>query len=199
MKRSLSFIAALAAALTLGVGQAPAQADVRLEKYYAVSQYGDSLEGWFWIDEIDGIIGCPRCGHLIDLGKSRQLDPSLEKTFQHNLMAGLNLMSNAHATADPVAANKLRQEALNAFTVSARVLGTASVRPGVVGYYDPDKRLVVRTNDAWLAAADQDLADGIMLLKRALVEPVPVPWRERALAEFTEAFNEIAKKRAIGS
>lgn len=198
MKRSMGFVAAmLAAALSAVVIQAPAQAAPKPEKYYAVGHVGDTLAKWFWIDEIDGVIGCERCFWLVDLGYSVQPPLEIEKAFQEQLMAGMGKMSEAHVQRDPGAADRLRQEALVSFTSAARTLGSIGVRPGVVGYYDELKRAVVPASRAWLSAADQDLADGIGLLQRSLTDPSPQPWIDAALGEFTEAYQEIAGKKAI--
>ncbi len=198
MKRFTGFAATiLAAVVATTLVQAPAQAVPRLEKYYVISQVGDKLQKWFWIDQIDGIIGCERCFWEIDLGTSVSLPAAVDKAFHEQLTAGLAKMSDAHIQRDPAAAAKLQQEAMSAFSSAARSLGSASVRPGVVGYYDELKQTTVPAHRAWLAAADQDLSDGLTLLQRSFAEPDPHPWRAAALREFTKAYAEIAAKRAL--
>jgi hypothetical protein len=200
VRRFAIVLAALVAAVLGGLATAsPAQAAPKLEGYMAVSPYGDKFPGWFWIDEMEGIIGCPKCLHWFDFNKSEVLHPEQEAGLNGGIVAGLGTLSQAHVATDPRTRARLRAEALAQFTAATRALGRAGLRPGPVGYYDPAKDATVETGAAWLAAADEDIADGIGLLQRALAEPDPTPWVEAAAAQFDEAFQEISTKKAIGS
>jgi hypothetical protein len=196
MKRRLAAVAAFAAAAVVLALPAPAQAGPQQERYVAVSSSASSLIGWFWIDRIDGIIGCNQCIWRIDVKTSHELSADNEKLFQASLMNGLGKLSSAKV-ADPRTAAVLKAQALTEFQAGARALGTAQAGVGVVGYYNVDTRQTTVVERAWLSAADQDLADGFTALQRAASDPSPNPWIIAAQREFDEAYAEIAGKVAI--
>lgn len=198
MKRSQGILAGLALVATLLVAPAPAQAGLPQEKYAIMNASGNGLLGWFWVDELQGIIGCAKCVWMIDLGKSAQLTPDNEKLFQSALATGLGKLSDARV-ADARTAAVLRRQATDSFQTAARALGTARARVGTVGHYNTETHVKTPSAQAWLAAAEQDLADGLTLLQVAAAEPDPVPWVTAAMAQFDEAFKEIAGKQAVGS
>ncbi|WP_155372815.1 hypothetical protein [Catellatospora vulcania] len=198
MKRSTGFLAGLALVATLFVAPSPAQAGLPQEKYATMNASGLGLLGWFWVDQIQGIIGCAKCVWMIDLGKSAQLTPDNEKLFQSALATGLSKLSDARV-ADPRTAEVLRRQATDSFQTAARALGTARARVGTVGHFNTETRVKTPSPQPWLAAADQDLVDGLTLLQAAAGEPVPVPWVTAAMAQFDEAFKEISTKQVIGS
>lgn len=200
MKRIAIVLAALVATALGGLAAAtPAQADPpRLEGYVAITPYGDKLQVWYWIDQMEGIIGCPKCLHWFDFKKSEELHVEQEIALNGGITAGLGALSEAHVATDPRTRDRLRAEALAHFTAASRALGRASLSAGPVGYYDPAKDATVETGSEWLAAADQDVVDGIALLQEALARPGQVPWLEAAVAQFDEAFQEISTKKAIG-
>lgn len=195
MKRILAVMAAAATATAVLVLPAPAQAAPVQERYITVSPAGSQL-GWFWIDQLEGIIGCAKCAWLIDLKKSHELTAADEKLFQSTLMGGLGKLSAAKV-ADPRTAAVLRAQALADFQAGARALGTARVSVGVVGYYDPDTGRTTAVERPWLAAADQDLADGFANLQAAAVDPSPLPWIQAAQKEFDKAYAEISAKAVL--
>lgn len=199
MRRTLAVMVSALTAAVLGL-PGTAHAGPVQERYVVVhASSGSTYTGWFWLEEMEGIIGCEQCSWLLDLIKSKQL-PELDETiFQQNLIAGLTKLSEAKVADDPRTAETLRQQAMDRFTEAARALGSAGVRVGVVGFYDPAKRAKISAPRAWLAAADQDLADGFTLLQRSFSEPVPLPWITAALAQFDEAYLELSQKKAIGS
>ena len=68
---------------------------------------------------------------------------------------------------------------------------------GFVGYLDLATGKDVATQTAWLAAADQDLADGMNLLQRSFGSSDSAALVRQATAQFDEAFKEIDQKVAI--
>jgi hypothetical protein len=194
-------VATLLVALLGGLAiAAPAQAGPpQREGYLAITAYGDKFPGWFWIDEMEGIIGCPQCLHWFDFYKSQELRVEQEAVFTGGVIAGLDLLGQARAATNPRLQEALRAEALGQFSAAARELGSTTLRAGPVGYYDPDRDATVATGSSWLAAANQDVVDGITLLQRSFEGPTPDPWIVAAVAQFDEAFEEIATKQAIGA
>lgn len=194
MRRILAAVAVLATGVL--ALPSPAQAAPRQEQYAAVSSTGDLLK-WFWIDRIDGIIGCAQCVWRIDLNKSHELPAAAEKLFQSSLMTGLSKLSDAKVATDPRTAAALKSQALASLQAGARALGSTRVGVGVVGYYNTETGVTTVADRAWLSAADQDLADGFTDLQIAATDPQPNPWIVMALHEFDEAYAEIAAKAAI--
>ena len=194
--RRLTIVLATLVAMTLGglATATPAQADppkLEVEGYVAITPYGDKFEIWYWIDQMEGIIGCIKCLHWFDFKKTEELHVEQEIELNGGITAGLGKLSEAHVATDPRTRDRLRAEALAHFTAASRALGRASLEAGPVGYYDPEKDATVETGSEWLAAADQDIVDGITLLQRSAVEA--------AVVQFDEAFQEISTKKAIGA
>ena len=197
----LAFLALLAGTLGGFVVASPAQAgpgDLHVEQYIAITPYGEKLHYWFWIDEMEGIIGCPKCLHWFDFDKSEQLRVEQELGFSDGVMTGLEQLGRANAATDPRTRSAWRAGALGHFTAAARALRDARLRSGPVGYYDPDRDVTVATESRWLSAADQDIVDGISLLQQSFEGPTPQPWIEAAVVQFDEAFQEISTKQSIG-
>ncbi len=196
MRRIAIVLATLTAATFGGLAiAAPAQAAPKAEQYVAITSYGDQLRGWFWIDQLEGIIGCPKCVHWFDFGASRVLTVDQEKAVKGGIMAGLGQLSEASVTTDPRTRDRLRVDALAQFTSAARALGGLGLRSGPVGYYDPDNRTTVAADTPWLAAADKDIVNGIQALQRSFAEPEPEPWITTSAAAFDKAFAEISSKQ----
>lgn len=198
MKRFAIIAATLAAAVLAGLGvAAPAQATPNQERYVAITSMGDQLRGWFWVDQIDGIIGCPRCVHWLDFRAERKLTPQQEVAVKGGIMAGLGQLSEATVAPDARTRDQLRADALAQFSSAARALGGLGLRAGPVGYYNPDKGVTVTTGAAWLNAADQDIVDGIGLLQSSFGTTRPQGLVASAVAEFDQAFAQISAKKAL--
>jgi hypothetical protein len=196
--RRFAIVVATVAAVTLGglAVAAPAQAEPKAEEYVMVASGGDVLRQWFWIDQLEGIIGCIKCRHWFDV-KAQVEQPGLEAVIKGDLMAGLGHLSAATVAGDDRTRARLRAEALARFAHAARALGGSTLSPGPVGYYDPDKGVTVVTGTAWLAAADQDLVDGVTLLQRVAGDPSPDPWKQAAMEQFDQALAQISAKKVI--
>jgi hypothetical protein len=197
--RRLAIAMTLAATMLGGLIIAtPAQAAPRAEQYVAIANRGDVLRGWFWVDQIEGIIGCAKCVHWFDLKISEVVKPEQEAAINTEVIAGLTALSQASVATDPRTAAKLRADALAQFTTAARNLGATTAAAGDVGYFDPDKGVTVVAAAPWLSAADKDIVGGLTLLQRSFTDPEPAPWRQRAAQQFDKAFKEISTKQAIG-
>lgn len=195
MRRFAIVVATLAAAVLGGLAvTGPAQAAPPREQYVVMS-HGDVLHQWFWVDQLEGIIGCAKCVHWFDfrVGEVR-VD---ETAIKGGILGGLGQLSEASVAGDPRVAERLRADALAQFTAAARELGRNELMAGPVGYYDPDKGVAVVAPTEWLASADQDIVDGIGLLQRSFTDPEPSPWRTAAMRQFDKAFKQIAIKKAF--
>jgi hypothetical protein len=197
MRRFASVIIALATSAAVFGLTAPAHAGPVAERYVAAYN-GHALTDWFWVDQIEGIIGCAKCGWLIDHQATVVLDPDQELAFQSGVMGGLYDLSQAKVATDPRTQAAWRARAQSEFTGAAKALGKATARVGVVGYYDPDKGAKIALYRSWLSATDQDIADGLTLFQRAIMDPEPAPWFQAGMAQFDQAYAEISAKRAIG-
>ncbi len=198
--RRKAIVAVLLGVMLGGLAAAPAQADPpKAEGYIMITPYGHRFQGWFWIDQIDGIIGCAKCLHWLQLKPQEELRVEQAAALDRGIMAGLGLLSDASITTDPRRKAALRSDALTQFTSAARALGRTGVTAGPVGWYDPDKDDTWVADAPWLTAAAQDVADGLGLIQSVLVsgDPSPDPWRQAAI-QFDEAYGEIAGKKAIG-
>jgi hypothetical protein len=191
MRRSRVLAAALVAVALGGtVAATPAQAAPKVEGFVAISAYGHHSAGWFWIDEMEGIIGCVKCLHWFDFEFTHVLRPAEEAGINAEIMTALGRLGQARV-ADPRTAERLRAEALDHVTGAARHLGDAGVRAGAVGYYDPDRDATVETGSAWLRAATGEVAAALTALRD------PAGGRA-ALAHLDRAYEAIATKRVAG-
>ena len=113
------------------------------------------------------------------------------------IMGGLGQLSEATVAADPRTQARLRADALARFTSVTRALDGTALNPGVVGYYDPYKGVIVATNMAWLASTVQDIVDGVGLLQRSLSDPLRHPSIQAAIRQFDKAFAQISSKKVL--
>lgn len=195
MKHLVGMVATLAT-LMIVLGHArPAQA-APVREYYVAVNLSETLQHWYWIDEVDGIIGCPRCVWLVDLETTVVLPSAQKLAVLRGIMSGLKMLSDASVAETAELAAALRSEAQVQFELAARALGTAGLRTGVIGFFDPSTGAKVTSYRSWLAAADQDIADGIALFQRALVTgPDPQPWFTAGMAKFDQAYAKLRSKR----
>ena len=192
MRRLVAALAIVGATLVGGLAVAsPAQA-APVKEHYSISVYGsNNLDYWYWIDQLEGIIGCPKCSYLF------KLQPEENPHWQGGLMEGLNQLSEASVARDERTAAALRARALDSFTGAARGLDGATLRPGLASAFDPDTGREFRIDAPWLDAAQADIAAGMDALQHSFDEPAPLPWRQLAARKFDKAFTEIATKKAI--
>jgi hypothetical protein len=171
----------------------PAQAGGPAKEHYALwQQFGPSYEYWYWIDEIEGIIGCPKCFYLLQF-----VEPEENPHWQGGLMEGLNQLSEASVAADEGTAAALQARALESFTEAARGLDGATLLPGVASAFDPDSGREFAIDAPWLDAAQADIAEGMAARQRSLDDPQPEPWKQYAARKFNEAFTELSTKKAL--
>jgi hypothetical protein len=117
------------------------------------------LDYWFWVDEMEGIIGCPKC---ILLSSS---SPRRTRTWQGGVMEGLNQLSEASVAPDERTKAALQARALESFTGAARALDGSALKPGPASAFDPDKGRAFAIDAPWLDAAQADISEGISLLQ----------------------------------
>ncbi|MBB5868761.1 hypothetical protein F4553_002140 [Allocatelliglobosispora scoriae] len=198
MKSLRACVAALAIA-TLGVlasPAAPAQAypSPGIECYTIIDSNGNPQIHCIAVgalQEIDWCKGCPWAISFKD-------DIVFPETFDIDVIQGVENLSLAAAAADPRVAARFHDAAIADFASAARGLGKQTASPGPVGVYDTAHRKFVADNQSWLAAAGQDLADGLALLQKSFGSRDSAALVKAATAEFDEAFKEISGKQVIG-
>jgi hypothetical protein len=189
---------ALAALLVAGMAlvaapAAPASASPHLECYTIYDKWGLKhfhcvvVGAW---EEIDWCKGCP---WIIDIREQIVLPE-----FDEQILNAVDLLSQAAYAGDPRTAAALHDQAIAQFTSAAQSLKGTPVTAGFVGYLDVNTGKDVATRTDWLAAASQDLADGMTLLERSFGSSDPAALVRQATAQFDEAFQEIDQKVAIG-
>jgi hypothetical protein len=194
MKRFMAAVAIIAAtAVGALVVATPAQAGPARE-HYSISVYGsDSIDYWYWIDELEGIIGCPKCYYRLKFTYSPEENPH----WQGGVMEGLNLLSEARVAADERTKAALQARALESFTAAARALAGGTLRPGPASAFDPASGREFAIDAPWLDAAQVDIAAGLDALQHSFEDPSPLPWKQLAARRFDQAFTEIATKKAF--
>jgi hypothetical protein len=193
MKRFVAAVAIVTAAVVGGlVVASPAQAGPAKEHYAIITADGPAYDHWFWIDEMEGLIGCNHC--YLFLNFSYEEHPQ----WQGGLMDGLDQLSEASVAADERTKAALQAQALESFTGAARALDGTALKPGPASAFDPDKGRAFAIDAPWLDAAQADISEGISLLQAGFCDPKdPQPWARRAMEKFNKAFTEIATKKAI--
>ena len=194
MKRFVAAVAIVTATVVGGlVVASPAQAGPAKEHYAMVVKDGPAYDQWFYVDEMDKIIGCAKCFLLFYFAPAEE-----HPEWQGGLMQGLDQLSQASVAGDERTAEALRARALESFTGAARVLDGAALRPGPASAFDPDSGRTFAIDAPWLDAAQADISAGISLLQAGFCDPKdPQPWARKAMEKFTKAFTEIATKKAI--
>jgi len=179
--------------LTRAVQAQPAEP---VREYYTTVGPRGLVQEWFWVDRELGIIGCPKCTWLIDHEATVVLSPTQELAVKGGIMSGLKLLSDAKVAETPELEAVLRSEVQVQLAAAARALGGATLRTGMIGYFNPDTGAKIRSYQSWLAEAHQDIADGIALFQRGLAaEPWPSPWFEAGMAKLDQAYAKLYTKR----
>jgi hypothetical protein len=197
--RLLTVAAATAVAGMLGALVAPispAQAAPYQEGYAFVDRSGVGQTGYVYIDGTEIVI-CPQCYRWI--GVVADLPPESVYQINKGLLTGLQGLGKAASTKDPVLSQRYRDEALQAFIAAASGASRGTLRPGQVGYYDAARGVTVPQDLNWLAAAAQDLVDGVTVLQESPTLPLPPPRAALAMAQFDEAYGELVAHRPIGT
>lgn len=189
---------ALAALVVAGLAlvaapAAPASASPQLECYTIVDKWGQEHTRCIVVGAWEEIRYCKGCPWIIDIREQIVLPE-----FDDQILGAVDLLSQAAYAGDPRTAAALHDQAIAQFTNAARTLKGTPVTAGFVGYLDLATGKDVATQTAWLAAANQDLADGVALLERSFGSSDPAALVRQATAQFDEAFQEIDQKTAIG-
>ena len=193
----------LAAAATLVVGllvitPTAAQAKPVPERYAVVDRSGMGQYGYVDIDGVVLVI-CARCYLALGVVVVDQPDPVV-KQINAAIFVGLQDLGAAATSTLPAVQARYRAAALNSFASAASLAGRGGVRAGQVGIFDSGRGVVVPEALPWLAAATQDIVDGIGVLVESPTLPLPPPRAvaDAAMAQFDEAYQEMAAKAAIG-
>ena len=193
-KLRLALAALVMAGIALVAAPAvPASASPQLECYTVIDNWG--YKHWHCIvvgawEEYDWCKGCP---WIIDIREQIVLPE-----FDDQILDAVDLLSQAASAGDPRTAAALHDEAIAQFTSAAKSLRGTPVTAGFVGVFDVAAGKDVATRTAWLAAASQDLADGITLLERSFGSSDSAALVRLATAQFDEAFQELDQKQAVG-
>jgi hypothetical protein len=193
MKRFVAAVAIVTAGVVGGlVVASPAQAGPAQEHYAIITADGPAYDHWFWIDEMEGLIGCNHCYLFLNFYYEEH------PQWQGDLMEGLNWLSEASVAPDERTEAALQARALESFTGAARALDGSALKPGPASAFDPDKGRTFAIDAPWLDAAQADISEGISLLQASFCDPNdPQPWARKAMDKFNQAFTEIATKKAI--
>jgi hypothetical protein len=196
------FVAVAAVAALLGGVLAPgaAQADPPGSEGYAfVDKTGFGSFDYVDINGVPVLI-CPKCYWWLDITHGKVLPQDLEARFKAAVLAGVQNLGRAHTARDPRQAQRYADAALANFSTAAGILGEDAPALGQVGYFDAERGVTVPRAEEWLAAAGQDLVDGLGLLQQVAGDPSPDPWIVgAATAQFEEAYQELSGKKAIGA
>lgn len=172
---------------------APAAASPTLECYTVVDENGQLQFHCFPVGALEEIRFCKHCPWIIDIREQIVLPE-----FDEQILTAVDLLSQAAYAGDPRTSAALHDRAIAQFTTAARALRGTPVSAGFVGYFDVDARRDVATQTVWLAAAVQDIADGLTLLERSFGSSDAAALVTQATAKFDEAYKEIDQKVAIG-
>lgn len=134
---------------------------------------------------------CPDWGFSLD----HLVNPA-DRWYVEDLVGGLGLLEQA--ALNPRRAEQLRAAAQEEFLSAARRLGETETRLGQAGSIDWELNVIRPDADPWLVAAGTDVGNGLTLMQQALAEPDPEPFLAAAMAEFEEAYQELAQQQPIG-
>ncbi|WP_027346905.1 hypothetical protein [Hamadaea tsunoensis] len=193
-KLRLALAALVVAGAALAVAPAsPAAASPSIECYTIVDDYGQVHYHCYVVGALEEICFCKTCPWIVDIREQIVLPE-----FDEQILTAVDLLSQAAYAADPRTGAALHDRAVAQFTAAAQSLKGTPVTAGFVGYHDITTGKDVATRTAWLAAASQDLADGVTLLEKSFGSGDSAALVRAATAQFDEAFQEINQKAAIG-
>ncbi len=134
---------------------------------------------------------CPQCGLEFLWRHDRYIHPEVARRFNEQVAYGLNALGNAGIATDPARRDRLKADALNAFTDAARTSASFQVSLESAGVGDP-ARVAYRPRPdlPWLAASGADVAVGIEMVKRS------GPSREAA-AQFDKAYKKFSEQQVV--
>ncbi len=196
IRRLLLAAASVAVGLLL-VTPTAAQAKPVAQPYALVDRAGIGQAGYVDIDGVQIVI-CAKCYVWIGEVVVDQPDPVVKQVNQA-LFAGLQDLGYAAASTDPAVQTRYRNAALSAFSTAATLTGRGGLRTGQVGYFDAGRGVTVAQNLPWLAAAAQDIVDGVGIVAESPTLPLPPPRAAAAMAQFDEAYQELATEKPIGN
>jgi hypothetical protein len=194
--RRLLVVAATAAVGLLLITPTAAQAQPVPERYAVVDRGGIGQYGQV---DIDGVVLtiCAKCywyyQFIVD-----QPDPQIVNQIDQSIFYGLQDLGFAASSSLPAVQSRYRTAALNAFARAASLAGRGGLRVGQVGIVDAGRGVLNPEPSPWLAAAAQDIADGIGVLVESPTLPLPPPRAALAMAQFDEAYAEMSAKAPIG-
>jgi hypothetical protein len=148
----------------------------------------------------DKYLECWMCGfsflHRYDPVIRAEVDASIGE----QVTKGLSKLGEAQLTQDEAVRARLRTEALDAFTASARHGTGSTMKLRSAGIANPEKNTFVPSTYPWLIAAGEDVADGVTLLQRSFSDPANAArLQSLAVAQFDEAYQELSEQVATGS
>jgi hypothetical protein len=137
-------------------------------------------------------------GLLVEHGEDPVIPRDLAELVDQHLVQGTSKLSEAAQTTDPARSASLRTDALTTFVSAARAAGGSRLFVRRAGWIDPVTGRFEPEPDPWLWESGVDEADGIAWLQRSFADPANAArYRSLAMAQFDEAYTEIATKRVI--
>jgi hypothetical protein len=147
---------------------------------------------WLWW------LDCPQCGRFVRHSEDPVIRQDLAELVNQYLSQGLGDLSAATLTTDPTRKAALRNAALDKFVSAARSASGSRVFVGWAGRIDPATGRLGPEPEPWLWESGVDEADGIAWLQRSFADPANAArYRSLAMAQFDEAYTEIANKQVI--
>lgn len=136
---------------------------------------------------------CRPCGPVFIWREDPFLHDSIENSISQGIVSGLAVLGQAAASTSQPTRDGLRAEAMRIFTNVARSSLGSRLSLQQVGLANPANNtvdLAARQWHSWFAAAGQNVADGMALLKQYLQSPPSAPPPAGLLAMATTQFDE---------
>ena len=148
--------------------------------------------------------GCLSCGPVFLWREDPVLPDSIENSVRQGIVSGLTVLGEAAASTSQPTRDSLRAEAMRIFTTVARSSLGSRLTLQQVGLANPANNtvdLTARQWHSWFAAAGQNVADGMALLKQYLQSspalPPPAGLLAMATARFDEAYLGLSQQVVI--
>ncbi len=148
--------------------------------------------------------GCLSCGPTFIWREDPLLPDSIENSVSQGIVSGLTVLGQAAASTSQPTRDSLRAEAMRIFTNVARSSLGSRLTLQQVGLANPANNtvdLTARQWHSWFAAAGQNVADGMALLKQYVQSPPSLPppagLLAMATAQFDDAYTGLSRQVVI--
>lgn len=126
------------------------------------------------------------------------INPELSDQVATHFAHGMNALGQAATATDPARKATLRATAFQEFVSAARAAGGSRLSVRRVGWLDRTTGRLSPEPQPWLRESGVDLADGVGWLQLSFTDPANANrYRSLAMAQFDQAYTEIADQRVI--